>query len=169
MPCTIRPPPEPLNSFPCLLSFPYNIPGRFLPPGTCPCSSLCWKHSSSNRSTAHSLTSFWPLLESHFRKAPWWLYFKWRCSSLAPLHCLFSACICNYPTLYYIPIANFSTSRISVPWEKGFGLFCTLQCFKLLGKCLALFIGWHSIKTCWKNLYNGMLAAFKKNEVGVTS
>lgn len=125
MPCTIWPPPEPLSSFPCLLSFPYNIPGRFLPPGTCPCSSLCWEHSSSNRSTAHSLTSFWPLLESHLREAPWWLYFKWRCSSLAPLHCLLSACIYNYPPLYYIPIANFSTSRISVPWEKGFGLFCT--------------------------------------------
>lgn len=48
-PCRNWPPLEPLSSsLPRFLSFSYNMPGRFLPPGICPCNSLCWGRSFPN-------------------------------------------------------------------------------------------------------------------------
>lgn len=85
MPCRNWLPREPLSSsLPRLLSFSCNMPVGFLPPGICPCNSVCWGHSFPNLHVACSLTSFRPLLESHLQKDPWLLYFKGSCSSPAP-------------------------------------------------------------------------------------
>lgn len=154
MPCMIWSPLELLSSLPCLFSFSYNILCKFLPSGICPCSSACWGHSQIGTGLIPTLPS--PPLESYLQKAPWPLYFKCCCSSLVPTHCCtFPYCIYNHTILCYMFIVNFPT-RISVPREEGLDLFWVPLWPKLLEKSLALFVGWHSMKTCLKNPYKGI-------------